>query len=491
MPNLFNVIMSFLKIGTIGFGGGSALIPVVESEIVSRRKWKDKDDYTKDTIIANITPGALPVKLGALFKGKYSLTGAFAIAMPGTLILLLILTFLSVIGESAIKYIEFASIGISSFIILLLYLYIQKVMDSGKSEGVGVPYAVIMLATFFLTCGKPARQIISLVLNIDYNLMGKPFFGLSAIHIMVISFFIILFGGKSNLKLALSIPVAVLYALSVGKSKILDINGCILPIVMILMTAISITAEKIKSAKGEKEKIKVELSPLKTIFLFVAVSAAACLAAFFAVRGHAMPEGTSFWGYVINVIISSATSFGGGEAYVTVAEGFFVQNGYIKPQVFYNQAVAIANALPGPILVKLACAVGYFFGSEAGGIGIGWIVAMAGFALSVGVSSTGALIVLIGFETLKNSERLHAIKKYILPVVCGMLLSTILSILYEALKIITHSTTLSPYAAFGIVALLFTGMLLLHKKYHLNDLILLLAGGGLTLLAFTLASARI
>ncbi|MCL2666074.1 MAG: chromate transporter, partial [Defluviitaleaceae bacterium] len=40
-----NVLLSFLKIGAVGFGGGAALIPVIESELVENNKWIDKNSF--------------------------------------------------------------------------------------------------------------------------------------------------------------------------------------------------------------------------------------------------------------------------------------------------------------------------------------------------------------------------------------------------------------------------------------------------------------
>ena len=54
---------SMLKIGFIGFGGGSALIPVIEKEVVEEQKLVSKKEYDKDVIVASITPGALPVEI--------------------------------------------------------------------------------------------------------------------------------------------------------------------------------------------------------------------------------------------------------------------------------------------------------------------------------------------------------------------------------------------------------------------------------------------
>lgn len=86
--SLISIFLSFMKIGIIGFGGGSALIPVVEKELVQDKKAMGEQDYLKHTVVANITPGALPVKLGATcgfqMKGvRGSLAGAYGVALPG------------------------------------------------------------------------------------------------------------------------------------------------------------------------------------------------------------------------------------------------------------------------------------------------------------------------------------------------------------------------------------------------------------------------
>lgn len=63
--NMKELLFTMFKIGCIGFGGGTALVPVIESEVVYEKKLIDKDEYTKDVVVANITPGALPVEVAA------------------------------------------------------------------------------------------------------------------------------------------------------------------------------------------------------------------------------------------------------------------------------------------------------------------------------------------------------------------------------------------------------------------------------------------
>ena len=49
--------MSMLRIGAIGFGGGNALIPVIEKEVVENGKLVTKRAYDEDVVAACITPG--------------------------------------------------------------------------------------------------------------------------------------------------------------------------------------------------------------------------------------------------------------------------------------------------------------------------------------------------------------------------------------------------------------------------------------------------
>lgn len=56
-----SMITTMLKIGFIGFGGGTALIPVIEEEIVEKNKVVTEEQFNNEVMIASITPGALPV----------------------------------------------------------------------------------------------------------------------------------------------------------------------------------------------------------------------------------------------------------------------------------------------------------------------------------------------------------------------------------------------------------------------------------------------
>lgn len=135
----FKLMASIFKIGVVGFGGGTALIPVIEREVVEDQKIVEKSEYDKDVIVASITPGALPVEIATgLGKRAYGARGmalaAFLMAFPGVLMTVLMLSVLSKVDEQLFVQIECLSIGLTAFISCLLTQYAVKSMQEAKKE---------------------------------------------------------------------------------------------------------------------------------------------------------------------------------------------------------------------------------------------------------------------------------------------------------------------------------------------------------------------
>ena len=100
MKKQFTFIESMIKVGVIGFGGGNALIPVLEQEVVNEKKLVSKDEYDKSVIAATLTPGALPVEIASgigLHVGGIGgmLAGGVLMALPGVVFTVLYLMLLS------------------------------------------------------------------------------------------------------------------------------------------------------------------------------------------------------------------------------------------------------------------------------------------------------------------------------------------------------------------------------------------------------------
>ena len=91
---------SFLKIGIFGFGGGYAMLSLIQSEVVTRYHWLDMQQFTDIVAISQMTPGPIGVN-SATYVG-YATTGniwgailaTFALILPSFIIMLSISKFI-------------------------------------------------------------------------------------------------------------------------------------------------------------------------------------------------------------------------------------------------------------------------------------------------------------------------------------------------------------------------------------------------------------
>jgi chromate transporter len=471
---------SFLKVGLIGFGGGSALIPVIERELVRKQAALGEREYLNHTVIANITPGALPVKLGASCGWQLggipgSLAGAWAVAIPGVLLTVTGMALFQVLGPGALRSINAASVGISAFIVFLLGGYVRKAAG-GNQRKVNLP---ICAGAFILTGGQELRSLIALLAGVD---PGPALLNISTVNLMVLAlFFIIIVETRSALW---PLPPAVLaggaYVLcsgTYGGTRGWDLPGRVCLILMALLCgAVWVSREKTarpglggtgKPAAGHRAAV------LGVLMLLPALAGTLCAAAFIPIRDAAA--------FILRVCLSTLSSFGGGEAYISVADGFFVQGGFIPPEIFYARLVPLANALPGPILIKIAAGGAFVAGMAEGSLPGACLMAAAAAAAALGICGVLAVLALLFYDRLGNSRLAAGLTRYMPPVIAGMLLSTSCSILCESLRILGPGRYpwLSLGALAGWIGILFLGT----RRRRVPDVVLVLlsAGAGLIL----------
>ena len=98
MRELGSIFGSFLKIGAFTFGGGYAMIPIIQHEVINRRKWLSEREFSDLLTLAQAAPG--PISLNtAVFVGykQRNYLGALAailgVVVPSFVIILLVAMF--------------------------------------------------------------------------------------------------------------------------------------------------------------------------------------------------------------------------------------------------------------------------------------------------------------------------------------------------------------------------------------------------------------
>ena len=127
---LLQLFAVFFKIGGLTFGGGMAMLPILEAEVVDRKKWTSRERLADYYAISQITPGIIAVNV-ATFLG-YNLAGVLGgivatlgVVTPSIIIISFIAYFIE--SFSHVEWVQSALCGINVAVCCLLF----SVVDHG------------------------------------------------------------------------------------------------------------------------------------------------------------------------------------------------------------------------------------------------------------------------------------------------------------------------------------------------------------------------
>ena len=155
---LTELFFTFLKIGLFTFGGGYAMISLIESICVEKKKWITHDEMMDVTVIAESTPGPIAINCATFVgykRGGFTgaVTATLAVTIPSFVIIFIISKFLDNFLEIKIISDAFKGIKIAvGFLIINAALnMIQKMKKTKFSTGVVCISFIVMLAVNFLS----------------------------------------------------------------------------------------------------------------------------------------------------------------------------------------------------------------------------------------------------------------------------------------------------------------------------------------------------
>ena len=151
MKDLWELYWAYLKIGFINFGGGYAMLPLLERELVNKKGWTTLAELRDYFAIGQCTPGLIALNvstfIGQKRKGAAGALAAMAGFLTGPiLIILLIAAFLQNFAQLEIIQHAFAGIRVCVCVLIL-----QAVMRLWKSSVVDVFTFVLYLIIFSLS----------------------------------------------------------------------------------------------------------------------------------------------------------------------------------------------------------------------------------------------------------------------------------------------------------------------------------------------------
>ena len=353
---------AFLKIGVIGFGGGTALIPVIEKELDKNSQTKTGKGLEKHVVVASLTPGALPVEIasgvGAEAAGlRGMLLLPFAISLPGVLATILLMVLFLRSSDRVIEIVGYLSVLVNVYILYLILLYARNTV-SAYSGGKRALVCLGIAGVFFANHS-----------------------GISTLTI-IFSAFVLSFAG-----------LFITPKISVKKCN-LDVKKMLAENLSWVVVMVCFCIPVIAFGAGSKD-------------------------------------------FVANGILSSFLSFGGGDAYLSIADGVFVEPGYVDESEFYGRLVPVANALPGSILCKVLSGTGFMIGAKSGGMLYGLIYALAGYGISVSASCLAFTFVRHIYEYFEHMRVFRIFKRLVNIVIAGLLFNVVLKLIAGSLSVLS------------------------------------------------------
>ncbi|KUO48997.1 MAG: chromate transporter [Desulfitibacter sp. BRH_c19] len=137
MKLLWELFITFFKIGGFTFGGGYAMLPLIEHEICSNKKWVSEEDIVDVLAIAQSVPGAIAINSSTFIGYKTAgIKGAFAatlgVVLPSFLIILSLAGLLIKFGDNEI--LANAFYGIRAVVVALIVAAVFKLRKSSIKD---------------------------------------------------------------------------------------------------------------------------------------------------------------------------------------------------------------------------------------------------------------------------------------------------------------------------------------------------------------------
>lgn len=155
------MFITFFKVGSFTIGGGYAMIPMVEADIVNKKKWLNNQEFLDVMAIAQAAPGLFAVNMATYAGMKIAnarndikgwllgLTGAIGVAIPSIIVILLIAIFFQSFKDNL--WVEKFFMGVRPAVVALILVPCFKMFKTAKIalNNIWIPILACLLISFY------------------------------------------------------------------------------------------------------------------------------------------------------------------------------------------------------------------------------------------------------------------------------------------------------------------------------------------------------
>lgn len=173
--NIFlDIFLTFARVGGLTFGGGYAMLPILQREVVEKRGWVSEADVMDYYAISQCMPGIIAVNtslfIGHKVKGaRGSIAAALGVVFPSLVIIMLIAAFIGSFAHLPLVQNAFAGIRVC-----VLVLIVNAIIKLSKSSVVDWVSAAVCLTVMLLSIFTDISPVIFVVAS---GLLGMLYRG--------------------------------------------------------------------------------------------------------------------------------------------------------------------------------------------------------------------------------------------------------------------------------------------------------------------------
>ena len=174
---LFDLFITFAKIGVMTFGGGYAMLPILQRELVENKGWSTEEDLADYYAIGQCTPGIIAINtatfVGTKQKGIIGgIVASLGMVFPSLVIITLIATVLTTFSE--LEVVKHAFAGIRVAVCVLIFNSVLKLMKSAIKDYYALFIFIgIFLVALFTSISTVWLIVASAILGIVINTVIK------------------------------------------------------------------------------------------------------------------------------------------------------------------------------------------------------------------------------------------------------------------------------------------------------------------------------
>ena len=163
--SLLTIFLVFLKIGAFTFGGGYAMLPIIEREVVSIRKWVEENLFFDMLIVAQSLPGAIAlnsaIQIGLHLRGITGGTiAALGVIIPPIGIILVLAAFFLPFFQDNV-FVKAVFYGLRPAVVALIAATVIRLGRSILDHWLSIALAAALLAAALLLKIHPIAILIT------------------------------------------------------------------------------------------------------------------------------------------------------------------------------------------------------------------------------------------------------------------------------------------------------------------------------------------